>query len=310
MRLAVIDCGTNTFNLLIADFQPKGWDAVFSNKVSVKLGEGGINQGVIRLERMARGLDALGVHYESVLSYNCDHTLVFATSALREAENAATFVKAARARYGFEVRIIDGYREAELIFEGVRQSFELDDEYVTVMDIGGGSTEFIIGNRQGIAWKESLPLGVSRIYDLLEPEDPMTEKNIAELYSQLRQHLLPLEGALSQYPSVTLIGSSGSFDTIVDLLGFRNSDRFKRAVFNPIDLSGFEEVHREMLRCNRDERLAMKGMLPLRVDFLPLSTSMIQFLLDQFSFQALFQSQYALKEGAVGEVFSGKLKLN
>lgn len=309
MHLAVIDCGTNTFNLLVADLQPKGWDAVFSNKVSVKLGKGGINQGIIRHERMARGLDALGVHYEAILSYNCDHTLVYATSALREASNAAVFLNAARERYGFEVNIIDGHREAELIFEGVTQSTEIGDDFVTVMDIGGGSTEFIIGNRDGIAWKDSLPLGVSRIYDLIQPEDPLTETDIQALNSYFEQHLIPLKEALVQFPSQRLIGSSGSFDTIVDLLGFRTSDRFKRETFNPIDPNGFQDVHREMVSRNRDARLEMKGMLPLRVDFLPLATTMIQFLLERFSFKEIYQSQFALKEGAVGEVASGKIKL-
>lgn len=304
MRLAVIDCGTNTFNLLVADLQPKGWDAVFSNKVSVMLGKDGINDGVIRHERMARGLDALGVHYESILSYHCDRILVYATSALREARNASTFVNKARDKFGFEVIIIDGHREAELIFAGVIQSFDPDNEYVTVMDIGGGSTEFIIGNRDGIVWKESLPLGVSRIYDLIRPEDPMTGSDLEALKTYFEQQLKPLQHALSEFPSKKLLGSSGSFDTIVDLLGFRKNDRFSRAIYNPINLVGFQEVHAEMLRRNRDERLEMKGMLPLRVDFLPLSTTMIQFLLDRFGFEEMSQSGYALKEGAVSEVLN------
>lgn len=309
MRVAVIDCGTNTFNLLIAEVSAGKWKPLFRNKIAVKLGKGGINQGTIRRERMARGLDALNVHYQTMLSFDVHKSVVFATSAMREAANASVFINKAREHFGFEVIVIDGHREAQLIFEGVRQSFTLEDEYVTIMDIGGGSTEFIIANHEDVAWKTSTPLGVSRIYDLIEPDDPLSEDDLSRMTAYFKEHLQPLQDALKQYPSSHLIGASGSFDTLVDIVGYRTDKRFVRAPFNAIELSDFNAIHSEMLKLDRSERLLIDGMLPLRVDYMPLATSLIQHVLLQNGYKRLSQSEYAMKEGIIGEIVEEKLSL-
>lgn len=309
MRVAVIDCGTNTFNLLIAEISGGKWSTLFTNKIAVKLGKGGINHGVIRPERMARGLDALKVHYETMLSFDVHRSVVFATSAMREAENASLFIRKARELMGFEVVVIDGHREAQLIYEGVRQSFALEDAFVTIMDIGGGSTEFIIANRKEVAWKTSTPLGVSRMYDLITPEDPLSAENLLELKAYFDEHLQPVRDALEQFPSAHLVGASGSFDTLVDIAGFRRHERFVRAPFNRVDLDDFTAIHNQMLALDRSERLAITGMLPLRVDYMPIAMSLIEHVLSTCGYERLSQSEYAMKEGIVGEILEGKLTL-
>ena len=154
-KIAVIDCGTNTFNLLVAEVTRESWSVLFHNKVAVKLGEGGFDDGVIQRHRFARGLDALLVHKSAIDNLQCDYTFAFATSALREASNGKAFIDRAKELFGIEIELISGDREAELICHGVRKSMNLGTNPVCIMDIGGGSTEFIIANSDTIFWKKS-----------------------------------------------------------------------------------------------------------------------------------------------------------
>ena len=91
MRLAIIDCGTNTFNLLVADTSDSGWSVVYQNKLPVKLGAGGFANHEITPSRFVRGLDALFCHKHNILNFECHHIHVFATSAIREAKNSVGY---------------------------------------------------------------------------------------------------------------------------------------------------------------------------------------------------------------------------
>jgi exopolyphosphatase / guanosine-5'-triphosphate,3'-diphosphate pyrophosphatase len=307
MRIGIIDCGTNTFNLLIADTTEKGWTKVFGNKVSVKLGHGGFTDGNIRLERMARALDAMKVHYNNLLNFNVEKTFVFATSAMREAGNGAMFIQHVKQDLGLDVVIIDGDREAQLIYDGVRQTIEVGSGYDLIVDIGGGSTEFIVASADGIHWKASFPIGVARLYEYVEADDPITKEQIQKLDLYLDDVLKPLETALKQYPIDRLIGSSGSFDTLIDLFHSVGRIPAVRGLSNEIPMAVFEEIHRYLLISTRETRLAMRGMLPLRVDYIVLASIVIQHIVTRFHIVRMFQSEYALKEGVIAGILNHEL---
>lgn len=307
MRIGVIDCGTNTFNLLIADTQGNGWEKVFSNKVSVKLGHGGFTDGGIRVDRMARALDAMKVHYNNLLNFNVEKSFVFATSAMREAKNGHEFIARVKRDLGLEVVIIDGDREAQLIYDGVRQTFEVGSGNDLIVDIGGGSTEFIVASADGIHFKASFPIGVARLYEYVEADDPITSDQIHKLNQYLDDVLKPLDEALNRYPVSRMIGSSGSFDTLVDLFHSAGHIPAVRGLSNEIPLAVFEEIHRYLLHSTRETRLAMRGMLPLRVDYIVLATVVIQHLIQRFSITRIFQSEYALKEGVIAGILNNEL---
>ena len=143
MKTAIIDLGTNTFNLLIVE----GDQTLFKTKIAVKLGEGGITNNFIAEEPYRRGLAALKKHIETIKHYKVERTLAFATSAIRSATNGAVFVKEVKKKLGLNIEVIDGNKEAELIYLGVQQALDLGQENNLIMDIGGGSTEFIICNK-------------------------------------------------------------------------------------------------------------------------------------------------------------------
>ena len=151
-RVAVIDCGTNTFNLRIVDVgSAAGWIPVFGQRVPVKLGQGGVAKGIITADRMARGLDALASMKEAIRNYRVEEVHVMATSAMRGAKNGQDFVAQTKDLTGFDIQVISGQHEARLIQEGIALNFpEGVQETCLTMDIGGGSVEFIVWNAEGI----------------------------------------------------------------------------------------------------------------------------------------------------------------
>ncbi len=300
-RVAVIDCGTNTFNLLIADLEGGTWKAVFNTKQAVKLGQGGFSKEGIRKERYLIGMDALNIHRESILNYQVDETYAFATSALREAGNGRQFVMEAKERFGIEIQLIDGDREAGLIMKGVRQSLDLSNEVALIMDIGGGSTEYILANNETLFWKESFPLGVSRLFEQLKAQDPITEEEQSTLKAHLSKVLSTLDDAVQQHPPTLLLGSSGSFDSIVDMAHFKYGVE-RNPLANPIDTAHFEGLFDSLIGSTKNERLLVPGLQPIRADFMVIAMIMIKFTLERYHLTRIHQSNYALKEGVLFEL--------
>ena len=141
IRVGIIDCGTNTFNLLVAEVtEDNVWSVLFENKIPVKLGAGGFEKKTIVPSRFIRGLDALHCHANNMRNFEVSKAFAFATSAVREAENGNDFVKVAKEQTGISIDVIDGQKEAELIWKGIRQTIDLGDSPALIMDIGGGST--------------------------------------------------------------------------------------------------------------------------------------------------------------------------
>ena len=175
VREAVIDLGTNTFNLLIAQIDNGQLIRIYSDKLPVLLGMGGINKGVITDSAMLRAKNALILFHESCKKYKVVGINGIGTSALRAASNSSELIDFARIELGIPIEVISGNREAELIYHGVRLSNAISNPCV-IMDIGGGSTEFIGASSTGINWTKSFDIGVSRIFQQLgKPEEFKSE---------------------------------------------------------------------------------------------------------------------------------------
>jgi exopolyphosphatase / guanosine-5'-triphosphate,3'-diphosphate pyrophosphatase len=302
MRLAVIDCGTNTFNLIIAEKKEDTFTTLFSNKLHVKIGQGGFEQKTILPGRYVRGLDALAAHAANIRNFEVTKVFAFATSALRDAGNGKQFIEDAKRITGIDIALIDGNEEAELIYEGICQTTTLGEESALIMDIGGGSTEFIIANKNGIKWKQSFLLGVSRLYDQLRPANRMTHEDVHRLRNVLDKQLAPLKVALKEFPCTQLIGSSGSFDTLLDmhLATVKNKDpEYRPGLFNEIPTKAFPAIHAWLMGSTFEERLKHPAIPSLRAEFMPLASYLVKFVLEQQSFTHVSHSAYSLKEGAM-----------
>lgn len=306
MKVAIIDCGTNTFNLLIVEKREIGYKKLFKNKIAVKLGQGGISKKIIATDAFQRGVEAIEQHLEKIKEHGVLQTLAFATSAIRSTENGWKFVDEIKRKYQLEIQVIDGNKEAELIYHGVKQAIDLGQSNKLIMDIGGGSTEFIIANKNEIFWKQSFQLGVSRLLEKFKPSDPITEENIQEIERFLDQTLEPLFTALNKHGSKTLIGSSGSFDTIAEMIAhkFYSIEILKGKKKYKFQLDDYQWAHQYLLDSDIEKRLSTAGIISMRADMIVLSSIFIQYIITRVKIKKMKLSTYALKEGALDQFFA------
>jgi exopolyphosphatase/guanosine-5'-triphosphate,3'-diphosphate pyrophosphatase len=304
-RIAIIDLGTNTFNLLVAELFPDStYKVLFKTKAVSKLGEGGINLGLILPVPFRRGLDGLKTLRASIDHYEVEQIFAFATNAIRSASNGEEFIREAEKETGIRIEIISGDREAELIYYGVRSAVKMDSSLSLIMDIGGGSTEFIIANKDGILWKCSFHLGAARLLERFHESDPITEHEKENLIHYLLTELAPLFEAVKQFPVTELIGASGSFDSLAEMVAYRFHDIniLKNKTEYTFNLQDSQEIYHEVLRSTRDERLKMKGLIEMRVDMIVVSAIFVHLIISHLEIPRMRLSTFSLKEGVLWEL--------
>jgi exopolyphosphatase / guanosine-5'-triphosphate,3'-diphosphate pyrophosphatase len=311
MRIAVIDLGTNTFNLLIVETDGnQAYKIIYNNKLPVKLGKSGIDKKEIRPDAITRGLNAIERHLQTIREYGAERILAFATSAVRSARNGEQFVKMIRQRFDIEVEIINGDREAELIYFGVKQAVKLGSEKVLILDIGGGSNEFIIADHDNIFWKKSYPLGVARLLAKFKPSDPISIEEIEFISNYLEERLSDLFEEFKKHKITTLIGASGSFETIAAMIRADDPNFESETGTVPesvaIDLTDFENLYQKLINSTLKERKQMKGLESMRLEMIVVATLIVKFILQKLKMQQLVQSNFALKEGVIYELLNLK----
>ncbi|WP_319592143.1 hypothetical protein [uncultured Draconibacterium sp.] len=303
MRIAVIDLGTNTCNLLLAEMNGKQYKILHQSKEMVKLGDGKIRDNQISDEAIFRTIAAFRVHNEIMETFGVDEIKVFATSAVRTADNKAEFVAAIEKVCDCSVEVISGKREAELIFKGVLLAFRNIEFPSVILDIGGGSNELILTHKDAILWKESRPTGMSRVINSFDLSDPISEEQVRELQKYFAdEHQTAIQNCTKKSVG-TLIGCSGAFDTITDMLDEVNPGE-KQRVKQVISLEEFYVVYEKLLQSTRDERLQMKGMDYVRVDLIVPAVILIETLISAIGIKQIVQTDFALREGVLYELLA------
>ena len=302
-RVAIIDMGTNTFHLLIADVNEGNHAMVHQEHVGVKIGMGGINDGFITEAGEGRALETLKKFKVTMNEFHVTRALAFGTSALRNAKNGEAVIHKIKETTGIEARIISGEEEAHLIYLGVRSALELGLDKSLIIDIGGGSVEFIIANQQEVFWKQSLDVGGQRLLETFHPHDPILPSEIEAMNALFIEALHPVLDQLRQHHPLTLVGSSGSFDTLSEIYCIkRDLHKLLQNIETPLSLNGFYQIYEELITKNREERMRIPGMIDLRVDMIVVAGCLIRFLIEQHHFQNIRVSTYSLKEGALASM--------
>lgn len=297
-RVAIIDMGTNTFHLLIADVNEGSHAMVHRDRVAVKIGMGGINDGRITLAGEERAIAALTNFKQVIDTHHVNRILAFGTSALRNAKNGEAVIQKIKQVTGIDARIISGDEEAKLIYMGVQSAMDLGLYKSLIIDIGGGSVEFIIANQQEIFWKQSIEIGAQRLLEKFHPHDPILPSEIESLNTLFHEELQPVLDQLNTHNAQTLVGSSGTFDTLSEIYCIRRDlHKLLQNIETPLSPGGFYEIYEELITKNREERMLIPGMIDMRVDMIVVACCLIRFIMEQHRFQNIRVSTYSLKEG-------------
>jgi len=295
-RFAVIDLGTNTFHLLIAEQSTgDGFKELYRKRIFIKLAEQGIK--TIGAAPLARAMAALHTFKKTLEDYQVSTIRAFGTAALRTASNGPAFIAQVLEQTGIQVLLIPGDREAALIYKGVLQAVPMS-EMGLIMDIGGGSVEFIFADHTGLKWAKSFPVGVAVLFNHFHQQNPITPKETQTLHQYLNQELTPVLEQIKQYNPKVLIGASGTFDVLEDIL----CDQ-KRSPHNGIvAVSNFHVLFKKLITTTLEERLAMDDIPNTRAEMIIVALVLIQFILLHSSITTISVSAYAMKEGMLQEL--------
>ncbi len=293
MRKAVIDLGTNTFNLLIADVYEGGFDLVHTEKDGVALGMGGINDGFLSEEAFQRGQSTLQHFSEQCKQFGVQQIHAIGTAALRGAFNADDFIQEAHERFGLQIEIVSGLQEAELIYKGVNWSYDFTQPGV-IMDIGGGSTEFIFADSKGVHDMISLNIGVSRIYQQFNCLDPLSAADIKNIENWLEERA---EGFFEGKRSNLLIGASGSFETFYELVHLTAFPEKIKSVSVPFDetMKSLDDI----ISSTQAERDANPWIIPIRKKMAPIAAVKTRWIIRKLGIKEILISPCSLKEGVL-----------
>ncbi|MEP5614300.1 MAG: exopolyphosphatase [Cyclobacteriaceae bacterium] len=300
MKIAVIDMGTNTFHLMLAEVMQDSAHIFHKERVAVKIGEKGINQGRITEEAWLRAVDTISGFKKKIEQSEISTVFATATSAIRNATNGVDLTKEIERKTGIQTQIISGEREAQLILEGARHALDLGSEKHLLMDIGGGSIEFIIADKAQTFWLKSFEVGGQRLVEKFHHSDPIAPTELNDLDAYFMSELAELIEQCQIHKPRTLVGCSGTFDTLSDMYcATKNLVPTENQTELPLSISAFNDIYKQLISKTRADRLVMPGMVEMRVDMIVVATALIHYLIKTLNITNLRVSAYALKEGVL-----------
>lgn len=300
VRVCVIDLGTNSFHAVIVDAHPNGsFQVVDRMKEMVRLGQHGLSAQTLPEDAMQRGLRALKRIHLLARGWDAREFLAFATSAIREATNGGAFIQRVREEIGLRIRPISGEQEADLIRQGVQRAVDLPDPALLV-DIGGGSVEFIVVARGDNVFATSLKLGAARMTERFVSSDPLSADDHAALRAHIEEALAPVVAACREHGVSAVVGSSGTLKSLARVALEEQGGDHETVFQHSLATRAVQTALDWVLASTADERVAHPAIAPKRVDQIGAGAVLLNTLFDVLPTVESFQvSPNALREGMV-----------
>jgi len=300
-KLAVIDIGTNSIHMVLAEILPDASFKILDRfKDITRLGNGVFATRRLSEESMTRALEVLKTLVTLARNKGFERIVAVATSAVREAQNGGDFVALIMDQMGLRVRVISGTEEARLIFLGVKHSIALPDGPTLVVDIGGGSVELIVGNREGLIHGKSLKLGAIRLVEQFLPKTPPSELMMHALDDAVLAHLSDALGSFKMKTFQSLIATSGMAANVGEVIHLRQTGRpLPQHNLATILLKDIRSLEAELAKSSVKARLAIPGLDPKRVDTLLPTTVVLRCLLERSGLNEITLCDKAIREGVI-----------
>jgi exopolyphosphatase / guanosine-5'-triphosphate,3'-diphosphate pyrophosphatase len=301
MLFGAIDVGTNSFHLIVVEFDST-FDTtrvVYKDREMVRLGsDDAMERGSLSTKAMARGVTAIVRFVEAARARGAERIRAVATSAVREAENGEEFRAQVEAQAGIVLEVVPAIEEARLIHLGVANGIPIYDRLACIVDIGGGSTEFIVADGERPYLLDSVKLGSLRLYDrFLRGRSP--QRGARELDRHIRTTLEPLIERVQRYRIDTVIGTSGTIMGLAALDAAARGLAVKRVHGYALNRERLVALQRQMLGMSEGERRRMPGMNPRRADIIVAGSAILIEALTQLGRDEIVISERALREGII-----------
>ncbi len=306
-RLAIIDLGTNSVRFDVYELiEGNEVERIFREKQMIRLGEGVFKTGKLVPEAVGRALEAFQYFATLIKKYEVNKIVAFATSAVREAQDAKSLIKKIFDKTGISLRVIVGEEEARLIAKGILNNEQTPNGVYSLIDIGGGSTEISICYKKTILDCYSFNLGAYRLQQTFLKTSPPEHQNKKDPLEQMRKHIRSAVDAVvakRKWPSIeTLLGSSG---TILSIKSILEASGEKVA---PYEKKSIAKLVARMNFLTTEELLKMPGMEAKRVDIILAGTVLLDELMSGLKAKQVFTTRYALRDGILDQEIENILK--
>lgn len=297
--VAAVDCGTNALRILIVRRMSDGRMVEIAREMrTVRLGEGVDSTGVISQAALDRTFAALDEYADLMRDEKVERVRMVATSASRDARNRDEFIAGVRARVGIDPEVITGDEEARLSFAGAISSVDLRESPAPflVVDIGGGSTEFVVGDRMPVRWT-SVDVGCVRMTERHLHSDPPSVAQIADAEADIARIVAHADAAVQLRSARTLLGLAGSVTTVaawaLDLAEY-DADALHGSVISRGQVEAATEAYLSM---SKVERAALPYMHPGRVDVIAGGAMVLREIMRQGDFDSVTVSERDILDG-------------
>ena len=301
-RVAAVDCGTNSIRLLVADLDPDtGAETEIERRMEiVRLGQGVDATGRLADEALARTFAACDRYAEAIRGHGVGHVRFVATSATRDASNRDAFVAGVRDRFGVEPEVVSGHEEAALSFRGATSALATDavahDTPYLVVDIGGGSTEFVLGTAT-VEAARSVDVGCVRMTERHLNDDPPTLAQVTAARRDIDAAIDLAAQSVDLSRAKTLVGLAGSVTTIAAIaLGLTEYDR-SRVHLSRIPADLIRQTAADLLAMDHAQRAAIPVIHPGRVDVIAAGALILARIVERLGLPEVVVSEHDILDG-------------
>lgn len=308
-RLAAIDIGTNSFHLIIVevDTNTGKFNILGREKEIVRLGSGSSDMKHLHEDAMLRGIETLK-KFKGLADSAGAKVRAIATSAVREAVNQNDFIKRVNESTGIKVEIASGVEEARYIYLGVLQALPVFNSRILLVDIGGGSTEFLIGHKKEIAYDNSLKLGAIRLTQRFFQDKEIETKQVKACRQFISGYMSPVTRESAKYKYEIAVGSSGTIMNLANIISFKRGGnaetRLNNFSFTKDEL--FEAVDEILEAKTEKQRLKIPGLDADRADIITAGALILEQIFKELKVKEMIVSEYALREGIILDTIEKK----
>ena len=301
MRIAAIDIGTNSIHMVIARATgPASFEVVDREREVVQIGRGSFGAGRLRAAAVRRTLDALTRFVALARRHQVDRVVCTATAAVREARNGGAFIAAARAATGVMPRVIPAAEEGRLIWLAVKSALQLDAAPSLILDIGGGSMQLVVGDRDRLIHAQSVPLGALRLTETLLGSDPPSRRDLQRLRRTIRRESRAALAAVAAAAPVRVYGSSGSIHALAQAAHALDTGlALAQLNGHVLTRDALERVTRRLQRMRLEERERLPGIDGPRAEIIVPGALVLLHVLETLGADGIVISDFGVREGLV-----------
>ncbi|MGL5348852.1 MAG: Ppx/GppA phosphatase family protein [Peptostreptococcaceae bacterium] len=296
MKIGTIDIGTNSMRLLIANYI----DGKLENRKkyvnTTRIGQGVDQDGYIIEEAMKRNLDALEEFANICKTEKCVSVYCMGTSALRDSKNGKEFVEQAKVRTGIDVDIISGKEESNLGFRGVMEGLE-DNTNILVIDIGGGSTEFIVGDRQGIKFSKSENVGALRMTEKFLKMEPINEVEFENMSKFIYDEIKDTLDYVKSINIEKIVGIGGTITSLSAMNQKLEVYSMEKIHNSEITVEEIKEILQNLKQMTLNDKKTIKGLQAKRADIITAGVEILKIIIENLEIEKIIVSEYDNLEG-------------